>query len=133
MKSNRGFATKLEITLSKLLCKRLVRTGLPGSPEFVYPTARVAVFALGCFWHHCPVCNLSIPKTHRAYWKRKFARNAEHDQLVRRELESAGWTVLEVWEHEVKENPRLVVTKIQQLVRQQERHRRASTAGQGRG
>jgi len=101
-----------ELTLARLLRRRLVSNGLPGRPDIVYARSKVAVFVHGCFWHRCPVCDLGLPKTNKEFWKRKFARNVERDKLNRIELESMGWKVLEVWEHEVKQNPRLVAERI---------------------
>jgi DNA mismatch endonuclease, patch repair protein len=105
MKSNRGFGTKPEMVLAKLLRRKLVRSRLPGSPDFVYPRPRLAVFVHGCFWHRCPQEDYSLPKSHTAFWRRKFTRNVERDRLNREELESMGWKVIEIWEHEVKVNP----------------------------
>lgn len=116
MKSNKAIGTSPELALSRLLRKRLVRSDLPGSPDIVYPKQKVAVFVHGCFWHRCPIHAKGFPKTHTAFWRRKFERNVERDRLNRRELESMGWTVLEIWEHEVKEDPAAVAGRIRSLV-----------------
>lgn len=39
-------------------------------------------------------------------------RNIERDRLNRQELESLGWKVLEVWEHEIKEDRYRVARRI---------------------
>lgn len=104
MKSNKSSGTKPELILSKLLRKKLYKNSLPGRPDFVYPKKRLAVFVHGCFWHRCPVCNLSLPKANRNFWKRKFERNVERDRLVKRELKSMGWDVIVLWEHEMKKD-----------------------------
>jgi DNA mismatch endonuclease (patch repair protein) len=116
MKANRGSGTKPELVLSKLLRKRLVFSELPGRPDFVYPRARLAVFVHGCWWHRCPIDNLPLPKRHRSYWKRKFERNVERDRLNREELESIGWRVVEIWEHEIKENPEKAANRIRAII-----------------
>jgi DNA mismatch endonuclease (patch repair protein) len=116
MRSNKGSGTRPEKVLARLLGKRLVRSRLPGSPDFVYEGAKLAVFVNGCWWHRCPKEHFPLPNTHRAYWKRKFERNIERDRLNREELESMGWKVLEVWEHDVNRNPVAVAAKIQRLV-----------------
>lgn len=105
MKSNRGSGTMPELTLGRLLRKRLVSSALPGKPDFVYASSKLVVFVHGCFWHRCPVCDLPLPKTNRDFWRRKFERNVERDRIDRLELEAMGWKVLEIWEHEIKENP----------------------------
>ena len=117
MKSNKGRGTSPELVLSRLLRRDLADTQLPGRPDFVYPRAKLAVFVHGCFWHRCPADNPPLPKTHRAFWRRKFARNVERDRLNREELESLGWKVIEIWEHEVKSNPRDCAKRIQEEVR----------------
>jgi len=104
MQSNKSSGTKPELTMARALRKRVIESKLPGRPDFVYPKARVAVFVHGCWWHRCPICDLAQPRTHAEYWKRKLARNVERDKLNKLELESMGWKVVEIWEHEVKKN-----------------------------
>lgn len=105
MKSNRASGTKPEAVLSRLLKRPLKRSNLPGRPDFVYSRARLAVFVHGDWWHRCPICKIPLPQTHRGYWRRKLERNVERDRLNRQELESMGWKVMEVWEHEVRKDP----------------------------
>ena len=80
---------------------------LPGKPDFVFQKERVALFVDGCFWHGCPK-HLRTPKTNKAYWRRKIATNRIRDVRVRRVLRQGGWSVLRVWEHELKNEPKLV-------------------------
>jgi DNA mismatch endonuclease (patch repair protein) len=74
----------------------------PGRPDIAYPGRRIAIFVNGCFWHRCPTCEPSTPKSNAEFWERKFALNAERDSRKVRELEAAGWTVLTAWECEVR-------------------------------
>jgi DNA mismatch endonuclease (patch repair protein) len=115
MQANKGSGTKPELILAKVLRKRIIDSKLPGSPDFTYPKSKVAVFVNGCFWHRCPIHGRSLPKTNIEFWRRKFERNMERDRLNRAELESMGWKVIEVWEHDVKENPRDVARRIRNL------------------
>lgn len=94
--------------------KKLRRSNLPGHPDFVYPRARLAVFLHGCWWHGCPE-HYVAPRTHATFWRKKLLRNQERDKLVREELESLGWRILEVWEHEMKENPTAVAKRIKAI------------------
>lgn len=80
---------------------------LPGKPDFVFQKEHVAVFVDGCFWHGCPK-HLRTPKSNKAYWRRKIATNRMRDVRVSRVLRKDGWHVLRVWEHELKNEPRLV-------------------------
>jgi DNA mismatch endonuclease, patch repair protein len=116
MKSNRASGTIPELKLAKLLRRKLVSTDLPGRPDFVYARSKVALFVHGCFWHRCPVCDLPLPRTNADFWRRKFERNVERDRLNRKELESMGWRVLEIWEHEIRGDPAAAVRRIQALL-----------------
>lgn len=77
------------------------RSTLPGSPDFVFRRARIAVFVDGCFWHGCAK-HCRMPGTNRAYWERKIARNKARDRAADRALRGAGWRVVRVWEHAVR-------------------------------
>jgi len=68
-----------------------------GKPDFVFRSAKLAVFVDGCFWHGCPR-HATMPATNRAFWQAKLARNAARDREVTRTLREAGWRVLRVWE-----------------------------------
>ncbi|PYK63738.1 MAG: very short patch repair endonuclease [Verrucomicrobia bacterium] len=72
-------------------------TNLPGKPDFVFRSARVAVFVDGCFWHGCR-CHGHTPRSNQRYWVAKLARNKARDRAINRELRTRGWAVLRVWE-----------------------------------
>lgn len=76
--------------------------GLPGKPDFAHRGLRVAVFLDGCFWHMCPE-HCRMPKTNRDFWLRKLTRNRSRDRDVDEILQSDGWMVLRVWEHDLRE------------------------------
>ena len=84
------------------------RRGYPlfGSPDFVFPRERVAVFVDGCFWHGHPV-RCRIPATNTAYWEAKIGRNKARDRRVTRALRARGWQVVRIWEHLINQ-PRTI-------------------------
>ncbi|MDG6949857.1 MAG: very short patch repair endonuclease [Nitrososphaerota archaeon] len=111
MTANRGVDTGPEVRLRSSL-RKLGVTGYRVNhrigrvrADLAFPSYKLATFVHGCFWHHCPTCNLPLPKSHTAYWKAKFKRNAERDKLNRVELKAAGWSVVVIWEHELEEAP----------------------------
>ena len=64
---------------------------LPGSPDLVFPSRRIALFVHGCFWHQHPGCAAAErPRTRLDYWTRKLDGNMERDLRRRAELEAAG-------------------------------------------
>lgn len=74
---------------------------LPGRPDFVFAAARLALFADGCFWHGCPRHH-RMPRTRRAFWRAKVEGNRRRDRRVDRALRALGWSVLRVWEHDLR-------------------------------
>jgi DNA mismatch endonuclease (patch repair protein) len=80
---------------------------LLGKPDFVFRQNRLAVFVDGCFWHGCPK-HFRKPSNNRKYWREKILRNQERDRLVTKVLSKTGWRVLRIWEHELKNEKRLV-------------------------
>lgn len=76
---------------------------LPGRPDIVLPKYRTVIFVHGCFWHGHKGCkNYTVPKTNTEFWVAKVARNQERDQEVWRRLEAKGWSVIIVWECQLK-------------------------------
>lgn len=75
---------------------------VPGRPDIAWPGKRVAIQVMGCFWHRCPHCHPSTPKSHVEYWVVKFERNVERDERTLAELREAGWKVHVVWECQLK-------------------------------
>lgn len=72
-----------------------------GKPDFAFPHLRLAVFVDGCFWHGCPRCG-RIPHSNRSFWETKINRNKERDRKKTKELKARGWSVLRVWEHDLR-------------------------------
>ena len=76
-----------------------------GSPDIAYPGRRVAIFVNGGFWHRCPHCSPSLPKSHSEFWHRKFALNTERDARKLSQLDAADWRTVVVWECELRAEP----------------------------
>ncbi|MGH9572805.1 MAG: very short patch repair endonuclease [Candidatus Acidiferrales bacterium] len=67
-----------------------------GKPDFAWPKRKVAVFVDGCFWHGCS-CKY-LPRSNKAFWRKKIETNTRRDRRVSRELRGKGWTVIRVKE-----------------------------------
>lgn len=109
MRGNKGKDTLPEL----IVRKRLREAGLggyrlqwkvPGRPDVAYPGKKVCLFINGCFWHRCPHCHPSMPKTNQDYWVAKFERNVERDARNIKLLEEHGWRVHVIWECQLKKN-----------------------------
>jgi DNA mismatch endonuclease, patch repair protein len=107
-----------EVNLRKYLWKngirgyRLHNKKIPGKPDIAFIGKKVAVFIDGCFWHGCPHCYIE-PKSNTDYWRQKIQSNVNRDRKYQNELESRGWCVVRIWEHEIKKDIHAVFKKIQ--------------------
>ena len=135
MMSNRRADTKPEITFRSMLHRtglrfrkdRYIRFEQRGvKVDVVFPTAKVALFIDGCFWHRCHE-HATTPKRNSDYWLAKFRRNIERDHENTIKLQNLGWRVIRIWEHEVNE-PELAEHAVDQ-VKSIVRSRIAATRG----
>jgi DNA mismatch endonuclease, patch repair protein len=92
------------------------KSKLCGRPDFVFPKRRIAVFVDGCYWHGCRKCALGS-KTNTEYWKPKIAGNIKRDRSNTRKLRDEGWTVVRIWEHDLKVTPMRCLAKIMAAMR----------------
>jgi DNA mismatch endonuclease, patch repair protein len=81
---------------------RLGGRGLPGKPDLVFPKYRAVVFIHGCFWHSHGCSYFKWPKTNPEFWREKLQGNVARDKRVAKELKSAGWSVLTIWECDLR-------------------------------
>jgi len=79
-----------------------------GHPDFVFLDKKIAVFVDGCFWHGHD-CRNTRPSDNAEYWQRKRERNIKHDKEVTAMFENRGWTVIRIWECELKKKNRDVL------------------------
>lgn len=104
----RGKNTKPEILVRKGLHARgfrfrLHNKKLPGSQDIVLPKYGVAIMVNGCFWHGHKGCRYATkPKSNIEFWETKIARNLHRDEVTTAHLEALGWTVITVWECELR-------------------------------
>jgi len=109
--------TSAELRLRKALWLRGLRyrlhpAGLPGKPDIVLPTHRVAIFVDGDFWHgnQWRIRGLSCLEDqfrgnpNAAYWISKIKRNVERDRQWDELLAQQGWKVVRCWESEIRKD-----------------------------
>lgn len=87
-----------------------------GHPDFVFLKMKIAVFVDGCFWHGHN-CRNTTPSDNKEYWDRKRQRNIQHDREVTAIFEARGWTVIRIWECELKKkNAEILMKKLEPLI-----------------
>lgn len=88
-----------------------------GHPDFVFPKRKIAVFVDGCFWHGHD-CRNTRPSDNQEYWQKKRERNIQHDLEVTELFEKRGWTVIRIWECELKKkNADVLMNKLSPLLK----------------
>lgn len=95
---------------------RLHRKDLPGSPDIVFPVLRKAIMVHGCFWHGHKCRYGRLPKSRLEYWGPKIAANRVRDAANVRKLRDCGWSILTVWQCELR-NPDRAFAKISSFLK----------------
>lgn len=99
--------TKPEVELRHLLHAsgyryRLHVKGLPGKPDIVLPRFHAVIQVHGCFWHSHSCARGKTPNSRQAFWLPKLAANKQRDLSNSRALRRLGWTVITVWECQLR-------------------------------
>ena len=95
---------------------RLHYAKAPGRPDITFVGRRVAVFVHGCFWHGCPHCRPTRPKSNGSFWQTKLDDNKARDARKERELRKAGWRVITIWECRLKRSPLAQVARVRRAL-----------------
>lgn len=99
----RSKRTRPELEVARLLRKLKIRfrrnvTGLPGTPDFILPEFRAALFVNGCFWHGHARCRMAtMPLSNRGFWRLKIEKNVRRDVATNRRLRQLKWRTLTHW------------------------------------
>ncbi|MCA1712788.1 MAG: very short patch repair endonuclease [Actinobacteria bacterium] len=110
--------SKAELALRQALHRagmryRLHARDVPGRPDLVVRSCRLAVFVDGDLWHGNPEewarrgrrSLADMFPTRTQWWVDKISRTVARDRHVTAVLESSGWTVIRLWEHDVLADP----------------------------
>lgn len=123
MSSIKSKDTEPEMLLRKELWKRGFRyrvnyKKLPGKPDIVFTKAKVVVFCDGDFWHGHNWALRGIPsledelKTYSEFWQKKILRNIERDNENNIKLTESGWTVIRLWESDIRKDLNNCISQI---------------------
>jgi DNA mismatch endonuclease (patch repair protein) len=131
MAAVRNRDTKPELMLRRELHRRglryRLRSVLFGKPDLVFPSARLAVFVDGDYWHgntwrlrgyasleaYCSTISNGV------FWYQKISTNMSRDVKVNEELRSEGWRVLRIWESDIRASLEATADLVQGSVRSQ--------------
>ena len=109
--------TEPEVLLKKALRAKGMKfqtcvESLPGKPDIVFKSKKVAVFVDGEFWHGIQwqkrgLFTLAEQFTNtpsKDYWLKKIRRNQRRDCIVTSSLLQDGWRVLRFWERDIRKD-----------------------------
>ncbi|HKV93704.1 MAG TPA: DNA mismatch endonuclease Vsr [Candidatus Angelobacter sp.] len=88
---------------------RVCDEGLPGKPDIVIPSRKLAIFIDGDFWHgnqYRVRGQLTLEQqltkiNNSAYWNRKIGNNVARDIKITSQLLDLEWNVARFWESEI--------------------------------
>ena len=112
MRSIISKSTKPELVLRKFLFSQGYRyrknyKKLPGRPDIVFISKKIAIFVHGCFWHQHKNCEITNkPRSNTTFWKEKFSKNLERDKRNQIDLQDMGWNPKVIWECEILDTNR---------------------------
>ena len=87
---------------------------IPGNPDIIFKRLKIAVFIDSCFWHGCPK-HFRMPNSNHYYWLNKIGRNIDRDKQISSLLRRQGWSVLRIWEHDLKK-PDNIIAKVKRKI-----------------
>jgi DNA (cytosine-5)-methyltransferase 1 len=106
--------TAPEVKFRKLLWAKgyrysLHKKNLPGKPDIVLSSQRIAIFIDGEFWHggqwrrrKLAALEAQFAKTEsKRYWLKKIRANMSRDAAATAKLIKQGWKVLRIWETDI--------------------------------
>ena len=115
----RSFSTRKRTKLHLGFKDLIVAAGITGfqteyrvdfySIDEAIPERKLGLEIDGCYWHSCPQCGLKGPKN-----------NPRTDKSKASFLANRGWSVLHLWEHEIKKDPKGCLDRVRSFVQVKE-------------
>lgn len=91
---------------------------ITGTPDFLFPREKIAVFCDGDFWHgnNWRLRGLRSRKRelalYKPFWREKIERNIKRDKRVSATLRNDGYLVLRYWESKIREEASIIARQI---------------------
>ena len=82
-----------------------------GVADFLSWKLKIIIETDGCFWHACPIHYKRNSLLYEAQY-----RVIQHDRRFNETAKKHNFTVVRIWEHEVKEEPYAVLEKILTII-----------------
>lgn len=104
---------------------RLHARDVPGRPDLVVRSRKVAIFVDGDLWHGNPAewrrrgrTDLAdLFPTRTSWWVEKIQRNMNRDRVVDEQLRALGWRALRLWASDIIADPEAAADKVMAALR----------------
>jgi DNA mismatch endonuclease (patch repair protein) len=127
MSSIKSKNTRPELILRKALWRKNLRyrinyKKLPGKPDIVFTKKKIVIFCDGDFWHGHNWALRGLPSLedelngYSEFWRQKILRNIKRDNEINKDLTSRGWTVIRIWESDIKKDVNKCVDLIEDMI-----------------
>ena len=101
-----GFSFSFTFNLFFIKSSLYLNTSIRIRMFYVSKKYKTIIFVNGCFWHKHDCPRFVWPSSHQEYWRPKIQRNVERDKQNIAALHALGWSVITIWECELKRNVR---------------------------
>lgn len=116
--------TAIELILRKALWHNGIRyrknyNKLPGKPDIALTKYKIAIFCDGEFFHGKDwetLKNKLKNSNNSDFWINKISKNRERDELINKELNFMGWTVIRFWGNDIKKNTEECLKVIEETI-----------------
>lgn len=85
-----------------------------GKPDIAFPELKIAVFINGEFWHGRYFHKEKGKYQH--FWVEKIKGNMKRDRRNYKLLRNCGWTVVKIWDKDIKKHPKRELNKIMRVI-----------------
>lgn len=116
--------TSIELKLRKALWRKGYRyrknyNVLPGKPDIVLTKYKIAIFCDSEFFHgkNWEVLKPQLERgNHAEFWIDKISKNMKRDEIVNKQLNFLGWTVIRFWGKDIIKDTEQCVKIIQETI-----------------
>jgi DNA mismatch endonuclease (patch repair protein) len=115
----RSSGSKIENILGKALWNAGLRyrkqyKKIPGKPDFVLVSKKIAIFCDSTFWHGYKNMSTKVHdfKSNKDFWMNKISKNIQRDKIVNKNLKNMGWQVLRFWDFQIEKNVKKCIDKV---------------------
>ncbi len=116
--------TAIELILRKALWHNGIRyrknyNKLPGKPDIALTKYKIAIFCDGEFFHgkDWETLRRKLENSNNSdFWINKISKNRKRDEIINKELNFMGWTVIRFWGNDIKKNTEECLKVIEETI-----------------